>query len=518
MASVILVAGSDLRCDALRDSEFSLIHATDGPSVLLHAANRPSPGLIVIELDASGLDAFEVCRQLKSNPDTRRIAVLLISDAPASPEASLRALSAGADWCLMEPSPPLFIESVRAMLRRRADQAKMEWLANEEHMRQAQKMEAVGHLAFGVAHDFNNLLTAILGYTEMMLSQIGDDKPISADLNEIRKAADRAAALTAQLLKFSRKQPLSIELVDLNLVVGEAEHMLRRLIGEHICLQTRLAGDLWSVAGDTTQIEQVLLNLVVNARDAMPTDGGSVVIQTTNVVFTSHQEFPDGVTIAPGRYTLLMVQDTGTGMEESTRARLFEPYFTTKGRDRGTGLGLATVYGIVKHLNGYIFADSALGSGTKFRVYFPAAVEAAASEVMPLVRLNPFLGRETILVVEDDDAVRRYATLALRRYGYAVLEAESPERALEIAREHTEMIDLILTDVIMPGLSGPAFVHRLRESRVATPAIYMSGYPAEMIAAAAVTDGDLHLSKPFATEELLRSVRQVIDAAHGTTH
>ena len=519
MASVVLIAGSAVPSDALRDSGFGVIQTTDGPSTISHAEQRPSPSLVVLDMNFPGLDAFDVCRQLKSNPDTRRIGVLLVSDSSVSSEDGMRALTAGADWCLTQPvSPSLLGEVVSAMVRRRAEQARMEWLANEEHLRQAQKMEAIGHLAFGVAHDFNNLLTAILGYTEMMLSQIGDDKPISADLNEIRKAADRAAALTGQLLRFSRKQPLSIALVDLNLVVTESEQMLRRLIGEHIRLDTRLSPDLWSITGDTTQLEQVLLNLVVNARDAMPVAGGAVVIETTNVVVSRQQEFPDGVAVAPGRYTLLIVQDTGSGMDETTRGRLFEPYFTTKGRDRGTGLGLATVYGIVKHLNGYIFADSSPGSGTTFRVYLPAAVEAAASVALPIARLNPFLGRETILVVEDDEAVRRYATLALRRYGYAVLEADTPERALEIARGHSEMIHLILTDVIMPGLSGPAFVHRLRESRVATPAIYMSGYPGEMIAAAAVTDGDLHLSKPFATEELLRSVRQVIDAAHGTAH
>jgi two-component system, cell cycle sensor histidine kinase and response regulator CckA len=517
MTPTILIVGSDVRTHALRDSGFAIVQATDGPSALRHATKRPAPGLIVLDLDFPRVDAFDVCRQLKSNPDSRRIAVLLVSTTVVSPEDSLRALLAGADWCVTEPNTAGAVESVTAMLTRRAEQARMEWLANEEHVRQAQKMEAIGHLAFGVAHDFNNLLTAILGYSEMMLSQIGDDKPISADLHEIRKAADRAAALTAQLLRFSRKQPLSIAPVDLNLVVGETEHMLQRLIGEHIRLETRLTPDLWSLAGDVTQLEQVLLNLVVNARDAIPVDGGRVRIETTNVVVSRHQEFADGVTVAAGRYTLLSIQDTGTGMDDATRARLFEPYFTTKGRDRGTGLGLATVYGIVKHLNGYIFADSAPGRGTTFRVYFPAAIEAAPRAAMPLARLYPVFGHETILVVEDDDAVRRYATLALRRYGYVVLEADTPERALTIAREHAEMIDLILTDVVMPGLSGPAFVHRLRESRVATPAIYMSAYPGEMVAAA-VTGGDLHLSKPFATEELLRSVRQVIDAAHDTAH
>jgi two-component system cell cycle sensor histidine kinase/response regulator CckA len=517
MAAVILVAGSDVRCDALQGARFSVIQATDAPTALTHAEQRPSPNLIVLDLDFPGVDAFAVCRQLKSNPDTRRIAVLVVSETVVSPEASIRALSAGADWCLAQPNITLFIESVSAMLKRRGEQARMDWLVSEEHVRQAHKMEAIGYLAFGIAHDFNNLLTAILGYSEMMLSQIGDDKPISADLHEIRKAADRAAALTGQLLRFSRKQEPSFALVDLNLVVSEAEQMLQRLIGEHIRLETRLSDDLWSIAGDATRLEQVLLNLVVNARDAIPADGGRVLIETTNTVLPSHETFPDGVTVAAGRYTRLLVQDSGIGMDEATRARLFEPYFTTKGRGHGTGLGLTTVYGIVKHYNGYIFADSTPGRGTTFRVYLPAVIEAARAP-MPIARLNPFLGRETILVVEDDEAVRRYATLALRRFGYAVLEADTAERALEIAREHSEMIHLILTDVIMPGLSGPAFVHRLRESRGATPAIYMSGYPAEIIAASAVPDGNLHLSKPFATEDLLRSVRQAIDAAHGTAH
>jgi signal transduction histidine kinase len=518
MAVVILAACSDSRSDSLQDSGFGIVRASDAATLLGHAARRPSPGVILLDLDVPGFDAFEVCRQLKANPDTRRIDVLLVSDSDVSRDDSIRALTAGADWCLTQPSTTVVIAAVQALLRRRAEQARTEWLINEEHIRQAQKTEAIGHLAFGVAHDFNNLLTAILGYTEMMLSQIGDDKPISADLHEIRKAADRAAALTGQLLRFSRKQPLSITLVDLNSVVAEAEQMLQRLIGEHVRLQMRLCEDLWSTAGDTTQFEQVLLNLVVNARDAMHSGGGTVSVETSNVVVSGDEEFPDGVAVTPGRYTLLTVRDTGTGMDEATRARLFEPYFTTKGRDRGTGLGLATVYGIAKHLNGYIFAESSPGSGTTFRVYFPAAVEAAAAEAAPFERLHPFLGRETILVVEDDDAVRRYATLALRRYGYAVLEADTPERALEIAREHSEMIHLILTDVIMPGLSGPAFVHRLRESRIATPAIYMSGYPGEITTAAAVGEGDLHLSKPFATEELLRSVRQAIDAANRTAH
>ena len=397
MAPVILAVGSGFRSAALRDSGFRVIDAADGPRLLSQAEYLPTrPSLVVLDIEFPGLDAFDVCARLKANPRTQPIAVLLVSDTAVSPEDGIRALTAGADWCLTEPNgAPFLIESVQALLRRRADQARIDWLANEDHLRQGQKMEAIGHLAFGVAHDFNNLLTAILGYTEMMLSQIGDDKPICADLNEIRKAGDRAAALTGQLLRFSRKQPMSIALVDLNLVVSEAEQMLERLIGEHIRLQTRLAADLWSIAADTTQLEQVLLNLVVNARDAIPASGGTVLIETTNVALSSPQEF-DEVTVAPGRYTLLKVQDTGSGMNEATRVRLFEPYFTTKGRDRGTGLGLATVYGILKHLKGYIFAESSPDQGTTFRLYFPAAVELATTAPAPVARLNPSLGRETI--------------------------------------------------------------------------------------------------------------------------
>jgi len=518
MAPVILNAGRkearDARNALLQESGFRVIEAGDASTALRQAEQLPS--LVVLDVSLPGIDGFEVCRRLKADARTRSIPVLLVSDKAVAQGDWVRGLSSGADWYLTEPNKPgILADSVNALLERRDAETQDQDRASADNLRQAHKMEAIGHLAFGVAHDFNNLLTAILGYTEMMLSQIGDDKPIFADLQEIRKAGDRAAALTRQLLAFSRKQPLSIAVVDLNSVVAQAEQLLRRLIGEHIRLETRLASSLWAITGDITQLEQVLLNLVVNARDAMPAGGGTVFIETNNVTLSSQHEFPDPIKVVPGRYSLLMVQDTGCGMDEATRARLFEPFFTTKGHGRGTGLGLATVYGIVKHLRGYIFAESASGRGTTFRLYFPAAIEATAAAVAPSTRMTPYLGRETILVVEDDDAVRRYATLALRRYGYAVLEAGTPERALEIAAQHAEIIHLILTDVIMPGLSGPAFVRRLRQLRSQTPAIYMSGYPGEMVAAVAIEHGDAQLSKPFATDELLRSVRQVIDAAKG---
>jgi signal transduction histidine kinase len=503
--------GRETRRTLLQNAGLDVLDAVDGESALKQAERLPH--VIVLDLDLPGTNSLEVCRRLKRDVRTQGIPIVIVTDTVDGSSESVRALTAGADWYLPDSTRPgVFVEAVRALVdRRTADLHASEQIP--ENLRQSQKMEAIGHLAFGVAHDFNNLLTAILGYTEMMLSQIGEDKPISADLMEIRKAGDRAAALTKQLLAFSRKQPLSMTVVDLNSVVSEAEQLLRRLIGEHIELRTKLASDIWSITGDVTQLEQVLLNLVVNARDAMPSSGGTVLVETNNVVLSNQHKFPDPVPVVPGRYALLMVQDTGSGMDEATRARLFEPFFTTKSRGRGTGLGLATVYGIIKHLKGYIFVESETGHGTTFRLYFPAAVDAPAATSAVSARLTPFVGRETILVVEDDDAVRRFATVALRRYGYDVLEASSPEKALEIA-EQADSIHLILTDVIMPGLSGPAFVHRVRQRRPNVPTIYMSGYPGDaMVASALMEKGDAQLSKPFATDELLRFVREVIDQA-----
>jgi signal transduction histidine kinase len=516
MASVVLNAGRaevrEPRRALLEGAGFRVLDASDARTALRQAAHRPN--LIVLDTSLPDIDGFDVCSRLKADVSARTIPVILVTNPVNAHEESVLALSSGADWFVSELDvADTLVPTVKALIARRSAETQDHDNATAEHQRQAQKMEAIGHLAFGVAHDFNNLLTAILGYTEMMLSQIGDDKPISADLQEIRKAGDRAAALTKQLLAFSRKKPLSITVVDLNAVVSDAEQLLRRLIGEQICLQTKLRSDLWAITGDVTQLEQVLLNLVVNARDAMA-DGGHVYIETKNVVLSEEDQFSDPVVVTPGRYTLLTVRDTGCGMDETTRARLFEPFFTTKSQGRGTGLGLATVYGIIKHLRGYIFADSAPGEGTTFRLYIPAAVDATVTAGAEAQRMTPFVGRETVLVVEDDDAVRRYASIALRRFGYEVLEASSPERAIEISQQHDQSIHMILTDVIMPGLTGPALVRQLRQRRGGTPAIYMSGYPGDLRSATPLMEeGDAQLSKPFATDELLRSVRRVIDQA-----
>ena len=517
LSSVILNAGErigrEIRREVLASARFEVLDAADGDAVLSQAANA---NLVLLDLDLPGLDSFEVCRRLKLDPRTQTIPVLLVGDPPVAQAEWLKGLVAEADWYLTEQSRPEVLVDAVTALPHRHDAAHAAVDANPETLRQSQKMEAIGHLAFGVAHDFNNLLTAILGYTQMMLSQIGDDKPISADLQEIRKAGDRAAALTKQLLAFSRKQPLSITVVDLNSVVSEAEQLLRRLIGAHIRLQTNLASNLWAITGDVTQLEQVLLNLIVNARDAMPA-GGSVTIETSNVVLTAHDKFPDPIPVVHGRYALLMVRDTGSGMDEDTRARLFEPFFTTKSRGRGTGLGLATVYGIIKHLKGYIFAESESGRGTTFRLYFPAEVDATAVVAAVSSRMTPFVGRETILLVEDDDAVRRYATVALRRYGYDVLEAGSPERALEIAEQHAEMIHLILTDVIMRPLGRPSSVASARAVADARDLCRATGRLA--VATASMEQGDAQLSsrsRPTSSCGRSRGHRPVKGIAHSS--
>ena len=321
-----------------------------------------------------------------------------------------------------------------------------------EQLRQAQKMEAIGHLAGGIAHDFNNLLTAILGYSELLTEQIGPDVRTGRDLREIVKAAQRASALTRQLLAFSRRQVLNLTPLDLNQVTTNLGTMLRRLLGNRITIRTELAEPLRPVMGDATQMEQVLLNLVVNARDAMP-DGGTLTIETRNVdLGPGSPETPAGA--APGAYTLLSVGDTGVGMSRELQERIFEPFFTTKARGRGTGLGLAAVHGIVSQLGGYVRVESEPGYGTVFHVYLPETEHAVQTESVRAPLMSA-AGSETILLVEDEDAVRAFVKTVLERFGYRVLDAPDAETALTVLGAASGRIDLLLTDVILPRMDGP---------------------------------------------------------------
>jgi PAS domain S-box-containing protein len=386
----------------------------------------------------------------------------------------------------------------------------------EEQLRHSQKMEAVGMLAGGIAHDFNNLLTAMLGYSELLLAKTGPGQPSRREAEEIHRAAERAASLTRQLLAFSRKQVLQPRVISLNRLILDLEDMLHRLLGEDIEIQVRLDPALGSVMADRAQMEQVILNLAVNARDAMP-HGGTLRIETANeeVGGTLPRRH---LVVEPGRYVILGVEDDGIGMDESTRAHIFDPFFTTKGVGRGTGLGLSSVYGVVKQSGGTVGVDSVPGRGTRFTIYMPRVDDAPNPGAAGEPGEGAVGGSETILLVEDEPSVRVLAREALREQGYRVLEAGDGEEALRVAREHAGPIHLLLTDVIMPRLRGRALADRLQQARTDLRVLYMSGYPDTAIAQHGVLgEGVPFLGKPFGPDALLRRVRQVLDAGRVTT-
>jgi PAS domain S-box-containing protein len=383
----------------------------------------------------------------------------------------------------------------------------------QEQLRQSQKMEAIGRLAGGVAHDFNNMLTAILGYAELLTEQIGPDKPIGRDLLEIKKAAERAAALTRQLLAFSKKQVLTMEPLDLTEIVRTIEPMLRRLLGERIAIRTELSSQLASVLADEAQLEHMLINLSVNARDAMPA-GGTLTLATRSVALDAeYVRSHPGARV--GAYVMVSVSDTGVGMTPDVQARIFEPFFTTKQQGRGTGLGLAVVYGTVKQIGGYIECESWPGFGTSFRIYLPISAEQARPRPRPAQADAP-VGHETVLLVEDEGAVRAFAKIALQRFGYRVKDAESAECALAWLDEASNRIDLLLTDVVLPGMDGRELASCVKERRPDTRVLFMSGYSNRLGSEEGFLDPGLHLlEKPFTADALLKKTRELLgeDAA-----
>ncbi|MGN6392244.1 MAG: response regulator [Gemmatimonadales bacterium] len=384
----------------------------------------------------------------------------------------------------------------------------------EDQLRLAQKMEAVGQLAGGIAHDFNNLLTAILGSTELLLSSTGPEDPRREDVQEIGRAAHRASALVRQLLAFSRKQVMQPRLVNLNAIVRDMGGMLRRLVGERIALRLDLDPALGEVTADPGQIEQVIANLGVNARDAMP-DGGMLTIVTANV---SRPGVPgaDREGLPPGGpLVALAVSDTGTGMDEHVLAHLFEPFFTTKEMGRGTGLGLATVYGIVRQSGGQIQVASRPGEGSTFTVYFPRVDEPVRHGAAPAPPPEPAPGgSETVLVVEDEEAVRHLVCRVLRTKGYRVLEAAHAEAALQVWNAATEPIDLLVTDMVMPGMSGTALAAQLAEARPGLRILFITGYAPEAVERRGeLADAGGLLEKPFSADQLARKVREVLTAS-----
>ena len=399
--------------------------------------------------------------------------------------------------------PPLFTGFLRDLSQRKA---------LEDQLQQSQKMDAVGRLAGGVAHDFNNILTVILSYTELLLDDYKGNGSVRADIVHVRTAAERAAELTRQLLAFSRKQVMHPTVLDMNAVVGELHSMLGRVIREDVRLETKLGGGIWPISVDRSQLEQVLMNLAVNARDAMP-NGGSLLIETSNVELDAAY-----VALHPGamagRHVALSVSDTGTGMDAATRGRVFEPFFTTKGPGKGTGLGLSTVYGIVKQSGGSIWLYSEPGRGTSIKVYFPRH-EGSIEEAVPLTEVPVAAQREaTVLLVEDDEAVRAATRRILERCGYAVIEACEAGTALELIRGSEYEFDVVLTDAVMPGMSGLQLAECLATERPDLPLVLASGYTEDAISRGGpLAPNAVFLEKPFTVHALSRTIADVLSRA-----
>ncbi len=476
------------------EPEFVAVVTGDPPDAVLSDYSLPT---------CSGIDVLRLTRKLC--PGTP---VIFVSGTIGEDRAAEILREGATDYVLKDRLGRL-APAVERALREAEERRERQRL--ESQLLQAQKMDMVGRLAGGVAHDFNNLLTVILGYGVALRGQVGHDPEARKNLEAILLAGERAAALTRQLLSFSRKQRMELRLADLNAVVRDVESLLRRLIGEDVELCSELAAGLPPVLVDATQIGQVLVNLAVNARDAMP-DGGRLTIETAAVELGedyTHQH----AGVESGRYVLLAVTDTGIGMDADTRRQLFEPFFTTKEPGKGTGLGLATSYGIVRQCGGHIGVYSELGHGACFKVYLPVAQAGGGAAPSAPAPGPPPQGSETILLVEDDEAVRRLTRAVLERQGYRVLEAAESTAALELVERHRAEIALLLTDVIMSGMSGPALASRAAQTIPGLRLLLMSGYAADAVVRHGVLEPDTSfVQKPFTPAVLARKVREVLDA------
>ncbi len=526
----------------------SVITATSAKEGLAIAASTHIDGAL-IDVQMPTMSGIEMCRRLKADGATADIHVILVTAHEATTDLKTEGLNAGADDFISKPiNNAELLARIKAMLRlRRAedelrelnerledvvtertrtlrDQLRKSALAEqalqesekekeqlEEQFRQSQKMEAVGRLAGGVAHDFNNLLTVINSYAGFASDELRDGDPMKADIEMILTAGQRAADLTRQLLIFSRKQVMEPRVLDLNEVVSELQKMLRRLIGEDIDLCTSLGDDLGRITADPGQLEQVLMNLTVNARDAMP-KGGTLTIETANVELDEESRSMHADSVA-GPHVMLTVSDNGPGMTAEVKAQIFEPFFTTKEAGTGTGLGLATVYGIVKQSGGSIWVDSEPGQGTTFKIYLPR-VEAEKTEERRHTDITELRGSEMVLLVEDEEAVRTLTRRMLVSAGYQVITASNGGEALLECERYGGVIHLLLTDVVMPKMSGKDLVNRLAKLRPSLKALFMSGYTGDVTLHHGVTDeGVLFIAKPFNAQALLRKVRTVLDGA-----
>jgi two-component system, cell cycle sensor histidine kinase and response regulator CckA len=463
------------------------------------------PDLIISDFSLPQLDGLSALRIVR---DQSSDLPFIFVSGTIGEERAIESLKNGAtDYVVKDHLASLVVKVNRAL---REAQERVDRRRAEDNLRQAQKMEAVGRLAGGIAHDFNNLLTVINGYTELMLVGFPADHPLRGNAEEVLKAGNRAASLTRQLLAFSRKQVLAPAVLNLNGVVSHVERMLRRLIGEDIELIVSPGPALWNVRADPGQMEQVLLNLCVNARDAMPR-GGTLILETANVSLDEHytHEHP-GATVGP--HVLLAVTDTGIGMGPETLAHLFEPFFTTKDPGKGTGLGLSTVYGIVRQSGGSVWVDSAPGQGTTFKVYLPQVDQAlTAAPPSPVIDISR-RGAETILLVEDSESVRKLMSSVLTHHGYRVLVAEDGDQALRTIGASQDILHLLIADVVLPKMSGAEVAYLVTRARPGTKVLFTSGYTERgAVENGILESGMAFLPKPFSPDALARKVREVLD-------
>jgi signal transduction histidine kinase len=500
---------------ALRKAGYQPIYERVWTAPAMKAALQAQVWDIVIsDYQMPNFGGFEALQLLQ---DSGYDLPFILVSAVVGEETAVAAMKAGAHDYMMKRNmarlAPAIERGLREAQTRAARKAAEEALRqSEEQLRQAQKIEAVGRLAGGVAHDFNNILTAITGHSELLLREMGADDPRRKHAEQIEKSAYMAAALTRQLLTFSRKQVIEPRVLDLNAVVSNIENMLRRLIGDHIEFSTVLDPKAGHIEADPGQMDQVIMNLAINARDAMP-QGGELTITTANVTLAKSdlKHFPD---LCEGDHLILAIADTGTGMSEEVKAHVFEPFFTTKPVGKGTGLGLATSFGIVKQNRGHINVSSELGKGTTFNIYFPTVKSAVEPRPVRIPLAEVVGGKETVLLVEDEPTVREFAVFTLREKGYTVFEAGNGEEGLFLAKQHDGRIDLLLTDVVMPVMGGKEMADALRASHPNTKVLFTSGYTEDAIVHHGVVQpGVIFLQKPYMATTLARKVREVLDEA-----
>lgn len=502
---------SEERFRTLVEKSSDAISLVDGSGKVLYSSHAISPIFGYSLEERMGKSVFEFIHPEESAQVLHTFKKLL-AQPYGSASIELRYRHKDGSWRWIEALGTNLLEdpSVQAVAINYRDITERRQLMEQLFL--AQKMEAVGRLAGGVAHDFNNLLTAILGYSDMVLEKLPRGSVLSRYTSEIKRAGERAASLTRQLLAFSRLQVMSPRVLDLNVVIEEMSRMLRRVIGEDVTLTTSPGAGLERVKVDPSQVEQVILNLAVNARDAMP-EGGELRIRTSNARF-AEDFIAEGVRVQAGSYVALEVTDTGCGMDSETSARVFEPFFTTKEKGKGTGLGLSTVYGIVKQSGGYIWVSSEPQKGTTFKIYLPGLEEAAAPAKAADAPVQIDRGSETILLVEDETNVRELLCGMLRSKGYEVLEAARGEEALALGKNHSQPIHLIVTDMVMPQMNGRELARRLCALHPESNVLYMTGYAGNKIGAIDVLENDVaFIHKPFSAEALSQKVRSILDPA-----